>query len=126
MTTGRINQVPTIIIGVVPHQYSRVVVVGCGCWLLYQHPPTIIITTILCCKRLFDLGVCVCVVYTHTHIPTSTHTLLRDFITLVLVAHTYIYIYIIYMACVSSLSNKLQMPRQHKELWAVCKEREKE
>jgi hypothetical protein len=27
------------------------------------------------------------------------------------------------MACVSSLSNKLQMPRQHKELWAVCEER---
>jgi len=68
--------------------------------------------------------VCVCVyTHTHTYIPTSTHTLLRDFITLVLVAHTYIYI--IYMACVSSLSNKLQMPRQHKELWAVCKERER-
>jgi len=35
MTTGRINQVPTIIISIgVPHQYNRVVVVVVGCCLL--------------------------------------------------------------------------------------------
>jgi len=55
---------------------------------------------------------------------------MRDFITLVLVAHTHFSLFSSkarehreMCACVGSLSNKLQMPRQRKELWAiVCKE----